>query len=287
MQPKNTQKNKQPYFLPAPIIILINNSCTYNVAGFTFISLPHFVVQFSSVLSHVWLFVTPWTAAHQASLSITNSWSLLKLVSIELVIPSNHLILCHPLLLSSIFPSIRVFTNESILHIGGQSIRALASASVLPVNIQDWFPLGLTCFIPFQSQGLSRVFSNTTVQKHQFFVHFFFIVQIPHPYMTTGKTIALTRLTFVGKVMSLLFNMMSRSVIAFLSRSKCLLNSRLQSPSTVVLEPKKIKSLTVSIVSPSIWLDAIILVFWVLTQLFHSPLSLSSRGSSVPLCFLP
>ena len=174
---KKHTKNKQPYFLPAPIIILINNSCTYNVVGFTFISLPHFVVQFSSVLSHVWLFVTPWTAAHQASLSITNSWSLLKLVSIELVIPSNHLILCHPLLLlSSIFPSIRVFTNESVLHIGGQSIGALASASVLPVNIQDWFPLGLTCLISFQSKGLSRVFSNTTVQKYQFFfVHFFFL----------------------------------------------------------------------------------------------------------------
>ena len=101
-------------------------------------------VQFSSVqsLSGVQLFVTPWITAHQASLSITNSWSLLKLMSIELVMPSNHLILCHPLLLlSSIFPMIRVFYNESAICIGGQSIAASASASVLPMNIQDWFPL--------------------------------------------------------------------------------------------------------------------------------------------------
>ena len=104
-----------------------------------------------------------------------------------------------------------------------------------------------------QSKGLSRVFSNTTVQKHQFFsAQLFFIVQLSHPYMTTGKTIALTRWTFIGRVMSLLFNMMSRLVITFLPRSKCLLISWLQSPSAVILEPKKINSVTVSIVSPSI-----------------------------------
>ena len=125
-------------------------------------------------LSHVWLFATPWTAAHQASLSITNSWSLFKLMSLELVMPSNHLILCHPLLLMpSIIPSIRVFSNESFLMTlmlfasGGQSIGV--SASVLPMNIQDWFPLGLTGWISLLSKGLSRVFSSTTVQKHQFF----------------------------------------------------------------------------------------------------------------------
>ena len=127
---------------------------------------------FSSVqsLSRVRLFATPWTAAHQASLSITNSQSSPKLMSIELVIPSNHLILCHPLLLlPSIFPSIRVFSNESLFTSSGQSIRASASTSILPMNTQDWSPLGWTGWISLQSKGLSRVFSNTTVQKHQFF----------------------------------------------------------------------------------------------------------------------
>ena len=121
-------------------------------------------------LSHVWLFVTPWTAAHQASLSITNSLSLLNLMSIKLVMPSNHLILCCTLLLwPSIFPSIRIFSNESVLRIRWQSIGISASASVLPMSIQDWFPLGWTGLISLQSKGLSRVFSNTTVQKCQFF----------------------------------------------------------------------------------------------------------------------
>ena len=108
---------------------------------------------------------TPWTAAHQASLSITNSQSLLRPMNIELVMPSNHLTLCHPLLfLPSIILSIRVFPNESVFHIG-----ATASASVLPVNIQYWFPLWWTGLISLQSKGLSRVFSSTTVWKHQFF----------------------------------------------------------------------------------------------------------------------
>ena len=121
-------------------------------------------------LSCVWLFATPWTAAHQASLSITNSWSLLKLMSIKLVMPPNRLILCHPLLLPpSIFPSIRVFSNRSALFIRGQSIGVSASSSILPMNIQDWSPLGWTGWISLQSKGLSRVFSNITVQKHQFF----------------------------------------------------------------------------------------------------------------------
>ena len=114
--------------------------------------------------------VTPWTAACQASLSLTNSRSLLKLMSIESVMPSSHLILCRPLLLlPPIPPSIRVFSNESALHIGGQSTGVSASASVLPMNIQDWSPLGWTVWISMQSKGQSRVFSNTTVQKHQFF----------------------------------------------------------------------------------------------------------------------
>ena len=128
--------------------------------------------QFISVqsLSPVQHFVTPWTAAHQASLSITNSRSLLKLIAIESVMPSNHLILCHPLLLLySIFPSIRTFSNESTLRKRWPNIGVSASTSVLPMNTQDWFPLGWIICIALQFKGLSRVFSNTTVQKHQFF----------------------------------------------------------------------------------------------------------------------
>ena len=121
--------------------------------------------QLFQSLSHVWLFATPWTVSHQASLSIINSRSVLKLMSIQLVMPSNHLIICHPLLLlPSIFPSISM--SQSFAS-GGQSIGA--SASVLPMNIQDWFPLGLTGLISLQSKGLSRIFSETTIQKHQFF----------------------------------------------------------------------------------------------------------------------
>ena len=138
------------------------------------------------------------------------------------------------------------------------------------MNIQGWFPLGLTGLISLLYKGLSRVFSSTTVQKHQFFDTQPSLWSNSHiPYMTTGKTIALTRQTFVGKVMSLLFNMLSGFFIAFLPKSNHLLISWLQSPSAVILEPPKIKSLTVSIVSPSIChevmgLDAMILVFWTL-----------------------
>ena len=121
-------------------------------------------------LSHVQLFLAPWTAAHQASLSFTTSQSLFKLMSIESVMPSNHLILCFPLLLlPSVFPSIRSFLGCQLFTSGGQSIGVSASVSVLPMNIQDWFTLGWTSLISLQSKGLSRVFSNTTVQKHQFF----------------------------------------------------------------------------------------------------------------------
>ena len=126
----------------------------------------------------------------------------------------------------------------------GQSIGVSASASVLPMNIQDWFALRWTGWISLQSKGLSRVFSNTTVQRRLLLrCSAFFMVQLSHPYMTTGKTTALTRQTFVGKVVSLLFNILSRLVIAFLPRSNHLLISWLQSPSAVILEPKKIKSL--------------------------------------------
>ena len=122
------------------------------------------------LLSCVRLFATPWTAAHQASLCFTVSRSLFKLVSIEFVMPSNHLILCCPLLLlPSNVPSITVFSNELTLHMRGQSIGASASASVFPMNIQGWFPSGLTGPISLQSKGLSRVFSSTTIKRHRFF----------------------------------------------------------------------------------------------------------------------
>ena len=168
-------------------------------------------------LSHVWLFETLWTIAHQASLSFTISWNLLKLVSIVSVMPSSHLILCHPLfLLPSIFPSIRVFSVSRFFPSSGQSIGASGSASVLPVIIQGWFSLGLTGLISLLPTGLSRVLSSTTIQKHKFFSaqpSLWSSFHICHYYW---KTIAL-----LGKVMSLLFNTVSRFVIAFLPRSKC------------------------------------------------------------------
>ena len=160
----------------------------------------------------------------------------------------------------------------------GQSTRASALASVLSMNIQDWFPLGWTGWMSLQSRELSRVFSNTTVQKHQFFGTQLSLWSNSHPYMTTGKTIALTRWTFVGKVMSLLFNMLSRLVTAFHSRSKHVLILWLQSSSAEILEPHQIKSLTVSIASLSICHevmgpDAMISVFWMLS--FKPAFSLS------------
>ena len=172
-------------------------------------------------LSRIQLFETPWTAAYQVSLSFTISQSFLKLMSIELVMPSNHLVLCRPLssCLQS-FPASESFLKSWLFSSGGQNFGASASASVLRVNIQDWFPLGLTGLISLQPKGLSRVFSNTTVQKHHFFGILLSLWPNSHPYMTIGKTIALARQTFVGKVMFLLFNMLSRFVIAFLPRSK-------------------------------------------------------------------
>ena len=217
----------------------------------------------------------------KASLSITNSRSLLKLISIQLVMPSNHLIhYCPLLVLPSIFPSIRVFSSESVLRIRRPKYWSF-SFSIGPSNEYsglisfriDWFDLVAV-------QGtlknlLQHHSSKTSVLWHSAL----FMVQLSHPYMTTGKTIALTRRIFAGKVMSLLFNMLSRLVIAFLPRSKHLLILWLQSPSAVILEPPKIKSLTVSTVSPSIChemmgLDTMILVFSMLsfnffTLLFH------------------
>ena len=160
-------------------------------------------VYFSSVqsLSRVRLFVTPWIAAHQASLSITNSQSPPKLMSIESVMPSSHLILCCPLLsCPQSLPASGSFSMSQLFASGGQSTGVSASASVLPMKTQDWSPLEWTGWISLQSKGLSRVFSNTTVQKASILrCSAFFTVQLSHPYMTTGKTIALTRRTFVGK----------------------------------------------------------------------------------------
>ena len=202
--------------------------------------------QFNPVqlLSHVWLFETPWTAANQASLSIINSQSLLNLLSIESVMPCNHLILCHPLLLlPSIFPSIRVFPNESVLCIRWPkywsfnfNISPSDEYSGLISFRMDWLDL-------LAIQGtLKSLLQHHSSKASILWCSAFFIVQLSHPYMTTGKTIALTRQTFVGKVMSLLFNTLSRLVIAFLPRSKCLLISWLQSPSAVILEPPQNKA---------------------------------------------
>jgi len=223
-------------------------------------------VQFShSVMSNS---ATPWTAAHQASLSITNSWSLLKLMSIELMMPSKHLNFCGTLLLPpSIFPCIRVFSNESALHFRWPKYWSFSS-NISPFNEysgpiyfrMDW--LNLLAIQGILKSLLQHHSSKTSILQ----CSAFFIVQLSHPYMTTGKTIALTRQTFVDKVISLLFNMLSRLIIDFLPRSKHLLISWLQLPSAVILEPPKTKSVTVSIVSPSICHevmgpDAMILVF--------------------------
>ena len=146
--------------------------------------------------------------------------------------PSNHLILCRPfLLLPSVFLSIRVFSNELALRIS-------PSASVLPTNIQKCFPLGWTGWISLQSKGLESLLQHHSSKASILWCSAFITVQLSHPYMTTGKIIALTRWTFVGKVISLLFNMQSRLVITFLSRSKCLLISWLQLLSAVILEAK-------------------------------------------------
>ena len=189
------------------------------------------------LLSRVRLFVTPRTAARQASLSITISWKLLKLMSMQSVMPSNHLILCHPLLPPSVFPSIRVFSTESAFHIRQPKCWGF-SFSIHPSNEysglisfrMDWFGL-------LAVQGtLKSLLQHHSSKASVLWRSAFFIVQLSHPYMTTGKTVALTRQTFVGKVMSLLFNVLSKLVIAFLPRSKCLLISWLQSLSTVIFE---------------------------------------------------
>ena len=217
--------------------------------------------------------------------------SSLKLRSIESVMPSNHLIPCHPLLfLPSIFPSIRVFSNESALRIRWPKYWSF-SFNISPSNEHpglisfrmDWLDLLAA------QRTLKSLLQHHSSKASVLWCSAFFTVQLSHPHITTGKTIALTRWTFVGKVMSLLLNMLSRLVITFLPRKKRLLTSWLQSPSAVILEPRKIKSLTLF---PMKWWDKMpwssFSECWALSQLFHSPLSLSSRGSLVfLLCFLP
>ena len=217
------------------------------------------------MLRYVQLFVTPWTAASQASLSITNSRTLLKLMSIKVVMQSNNLILCCPLLnLPSIFPSINVFSNESVLRIKWPKYWSFRF-SISPSNKysglisfrMDWLDLlevqGTVKSLLKHHSSKASVLQRSAV----------FIVQLSHPSVTTGKTMALARWTFIDEVMSLFFNMLSRFVIAFLPRSKHLLISWMQSPSAAILEPPKIKSDTVS---PSIYHevmgpDAMIFVF--------------------------
>ena len=192
-------------------------------------------------LSRVRLFATPWIAARQASLSITNSQSSLKFTSIELVMmPSSHLILCRPLLLlPPIPPSIRVFSSESTIRIRWPKYWSfsfsISPSKEIPGLISfrmDW--LDLLAVQGTLRSLLQQHSTNASILQRSAF----FTAQLSHPYMTTGKTIALTRWTFVGKVMSLLFNMLSRLAITFLPRSKHLLISWLQSPSAVILEPK-------------------------------------------------
>ena len=184
--------------------------------------------------------MTPWTAAHQASLSFTNSRSLLKVMSIESVMPSSHLMLCCPLLLlPPIPPSIRVFSNKSVLHIRWPKYWSF-SFSISPSNEysglisfrMDWLDL---LAVQGTLKSLEHHSPKASILRHSVF----FMIQLSHPYMSTGKTIALTRRTFDGKMMSLLFNMLPRFVTAFLPRSKCHLILWLQSPSAVIWSPRK------------------------------------------------
>ena len=236
----------------------------------------YIVVQ---LLSCVWLFETPWTAIHKASLFFTISRSLLKLMSVVSMMPSNHLILCCPLLLlPSIFLCLRVCSNESDLCIRWPKYWSFSPSSEYSVLISfriDWFDLLVV------QRTLKSLLKHHNLKASVLQHSTFFMIQLSRLYMTAGKTIALTIRIFVGKVVSLLVNMLSRFVIGFLPKSKRLSISWLQSPSTVILEPKKRISVTVSTFSPLIChevmgLDAVMLVFWMssvkasfFTLLFH------------------
>ena len=208
------------------------------------------------LLSCVWLFSAPQTVARQAALSFIISWSLLKLMSTESMMPliSNHLILCLPLLLCLQFsPASESFPMSQLFASGGQRIGATASATVLPMNIQGWFPSGWTGLISLLSKGFSRVFSSTVVQKYQFFgaqpslwsnSHILtWLLERPQPWLYRS---------LLAKWCLCFFNTLSRFVIAFLPRSKCLLISWLQSLPAVVWEPKKIQSAAVAAAAKSL-----------------------------------
>ena len=253
----------------------------------------HLSISSVQLLCPVRLFLTPWIEPCKA---ITNSRSLLKLMSIELMMPSNHLILCRPLLLSPwIFPRIKVFSNKSVLHIRWPKYWSF-SFSISPSNehsglisfSMDWLDL-------LAVQGtLNSLLQHHNSKASMLHCSTFFIVQLSHPYVTTGKNTALMRRTFVGKVMSLLLNMLSTLVIIFLPGSKHFLISWLWSWSAVILEPKKKKSLPLFPLFLHLfamkWWDqmswSLFSECWALSQLFNSPLSISSRGSLV-LHFLP
>ena len=175
----------------------------------------HYVVVVVQSLNCVWL-----CDPIDASLSFTISWNLSRFMCMESVWLSNHVILCSPFLLLQSLPASGSFPMSQLFALGGQGIGASASISVLPKNIQGWFPLGVTGLICLKYKGFSRVFSNTTIQQPVLRHSALFIVQLLHPYMTTGKTIALTMWTFIEKVMSLHFNMFFMFVIAFLPRSE-------------------------------------------------------------------
>ena len=228
-------------FIPIPIYLFLSLFRTQSYF------LWEKIISVNSVTPLCPTLCNPMDQARQASLSITNAQSLPKLMSIESVMPYNHLILCRPLLLlPSIFSNIRVFSNESDLHMRWPKYWSF-SFNISPSNEHPWLiSLRMDWLDLHAVQGtlkslLQHHSSKASILRHSAF----FTVQLSHPHMTTGKTTALTRWTFVDKVMSLLFNMLSRLVITFLPRSKCLLISWLHSPSAVILEPKKIKSATV------------------------------------------
>ena len=241
------------------------------------------------LLSCVWLLATPHTAACQASLSLTISWSLLKLMPIESLI--NRLVLCHLLLfLPSIFPSIRVFSSELALRIRWPKYWSFSFNISPSSGYSGLISFRIDLFDLLSVQGtLKSLLQHHSSKTSILWCSAFFIVQLSHPYMTTGKAIA-----FVGKMMSLLFNTLSRFVIAFLPRSKHLSISWLRSPSEVILEPNEIKSVTVSTFSPLFAMNgwdqmpwSSFFECWVWSQFFHSRWKPSSRGSLVPLHFLP
>ena len=269
--PHRLQHTRLPYPSPPPRACsnscLLSHWCHPTISSSVSTSPPAFILsqhqylfqrvsslhQFSSVqsLSRVRLFVTWWIEACQASLSITNSRSSLKLMSIKSVMPCSHLIICHPfLLLPPIPPSIRVFSNESILRMRWPKYWSFSFSIIPSKEIPGLISFRMDWLEFLAVQGtLKSLLQHHSSKASILLCWAFFTVQLSHPYMTTGKTIALTRRTFVGKVMSLLLNMLSRFIITFIPKSKRLLISWLQSPSAVISEPRKIKSATVSIVS--------------------------------------